>query len=434
MNDDGSDTATVRSSGVKPRRAHKKAKTGCADCRKRRVKCSEEKPQCRACCRRGVECYYPSFPAGSLSLGPSPATDETSPHPSSAQQFGQDCHLSPIPSLSLISCSATFRDRSHEQSAKFCMQDMALLHHWTVSTSLDVYKNSSLSITCQVTFPQIAFRYSFVMQALLALTSLHIAYLEPLERLRYTTDAARYHNEGLQGFKKAMHERSDEVADALFAWSSLNLFYVFAISGRLGKGIWEEPGAGDRKDRLLGKSYIPMIRGVQVVLMPSYDIMSQGALRGLLTLGNWDDIDPDKQLDAEDQCFCLTREVWENNPDAAIYEETLHILRRCRMFMAQFSNMNNEVIEESPCDRSWQGAFLFVPLSPEKYFTLLQQRQPPALILYAFYGALLHSTNDSWFMEGWGYDIVEVVDDLLGSYWRHWIAWPLEVVGLQLKN
>ncbi|KAF5667246.1 UPC2-like regulatory protein [Fusarium heterosporum] len=334
MNDDGSDTATVRSSGAKPRRAHKKAKTGCADCRKRRVKCSEEKPQCRACCRRGVECHYPSFPARSLSSGPSPATDETSPNFS----------------------------------------------------------------------------------------------------LRYTTDAARYHNEGLQGFKRVMHQRSDDVADALFAWSSLNLFYVFAISGRLGKGIWEESGAVDRKDRLLGKNYIPMIRGIQAVLTPSYDILSQGALRELLILGNWDDIDPDKQLDAEDQYFCLTREAWKNNPDAATYEETLHILRRCRMFMAQFSNMNDKVLEESSCNRSWQGAFLFVPLTPERYFTLLQQRQPPALVLYAFYGALLHSTNDSWFMEGWGYDIVEVVDDLLGSYWRHWIAWPLEVVGLQIKT
>ncbi|KAM0354934.1 hypothetical protein ACHAPU_000773 [Fusarium lateritium] len=313
---------------------------------------------------------------------------------------------------------------------------MALLHHWTVSTSLEVYKNSSLSVTCQVTFPQIAFKHPFVMQALLGVTSLHIAYLEPLERLRYTTDAARYHNEGLQGFKKVMHQTDDDTAHALFAWSSLNLFYVFAISGRLGKGFWEESGASDRKDRLLGKSYIPMIRGVQLVITPSFENIVHGPLREVLSIGNWDDIDPDKQqleLDAEDQCFCLAREAWKNNPDAATYEETLYLLRRCRMFMAQFSNMDNEVPEQSTLNRAWQGAFLFVPLAPDNYFSLLQQRQPPALILYAFYGALLHSTNDSWFMEGWGCDIVEVIDDLLGSYWRQWIAWPLEVVGLQAR-
>lgn len=34
------DAIAIRSSGAKPRRAHKKAKTGCADCRKRRVKVS----------------------------------------------------------------------------------------------------------------------------------------------------------------------------------------------------------------------------------------------------------------------------------------------------------------------------------------------------------------------------------------------------------
>ncbi|KAG5807731.1 hypothetical protein H9Q74_007485 [Fusarium xylarioides] len=311
------------------------------------------------------------------------------------------------------------------------MEDMALLHHWTVATSLDVYKNSPLSIMCQVTYPKIAFQHPFVMQALLALTALHIAYLEPQERLRYTAEAAHYHSLGLQGFNEAISHSNEGMAEGLFVWSSVNLFYVFAASGRLGEGFWDESSWGGRKDRILGAGWIPMLRGIQTILMPYFEVLSAGQLREALNIGNWDDIDPDLVEDIEDKRFCRLREIWEHNPDASTYDDILYVLRRIRMFMAQFSTMDAEPPGSSVTNRAWQGAFLFVPFASERYFSLLHQRQPPALILYAFYGALLHSLNDSWFMEGWGYDIVGVVNDLLGSYWEHWISWPLAVVGLR---
>jgi len=314
------------------------------------------------------------------------------------------------------------------------MEDMALLHHWTVSTSLDVYKNSALSVICQVIFPKIAFEHPFVMQALLGLTALHIAYLEPQQRLRYTAEAARYHSQGLQGFNEAISQSNEEMADGLFVWSSLNLLYVFAASGRLGEGFWDESSWGGRKDRILGAGWVPMLRGVQTVLMPYFEVLAAGQLREALDIGNWDDMDPDLVEDIDDKRFCRMREIWEHNPDASTYEEILHVLRRIRMFMAQFSTMEAETPGSSVFNRAWQGAFLFVPFASERYFTLLHQRQPPALILYAYYGALLHSLNDSWFMEGWGHDIVGVVNDLLGSYWERWMSWPLEVVGLGTEN
>ncbi|KAL4728043.1 hypothetical protein ACLX1H_004752 [Fusarium chlamydosporum] len=289
-----------------------------------------------------------------------------------------------------------------------------------------------MSITYQIDVPQIAFKHEFVMQALLGLTILHIAYLEPQERLKHAAEASRYHNQSLRGFNEALKEAHDGIAESLFAWSSLNLLYVFGVSGRLGEGLWDESDWGSRKDRLLGMGWIPMLRGVQTVLTPSFFSLREGRFRELLMIGNYEELNLDEVDDPDDQYFCETKSVWKDHPDAQSYDDTLQVLRRCRAFIAQFSEMQSECPGESIFNRSWQGAFLFVPFAPEQYFSLLQQRQPPALILYAFYGALLHRfNNDSWFMEGWGHDIVEVVADLLGSYWRKWIAWPLQVVGLR---
>lgn len=53
---------------VKPRRrpipgkGHRKSTRGCFNCKRRRVKCSEDLPRCKHCVRRDVECEYPPRP------------------------------------------------------------------------------------------------------------------------------------------------------------------------------------------------------------------------------------------------------------------------------------------------------------------------------------------------------------------------------------
>ncbi|CAN3358257.1 hypothetical protein DICA3_F36818 [Diutina catenulata] len=40
------------------RRQHKNSKLGCSTCKKRRVKCDENFPECNNCIKRGVRCGY----------------------------------------------------------------------------------------------------------------------------------------------------------------------------------------------------------------------------------------------------------------------------------------------------------------------------------------------------------------------------------------
>ncbi|KAJ5108514.1 hypothetical protein N7456_005189 [Penicillium angulare] len=49
-----------RQSEFHSRRAHKKSRSGCLTCKKRRVKCDEGKPVCQRCKTRGIGCGYPS--------------------------------------------------------------------------------------------------------------------------------------------------------------------------------------------------------------------------------------------------------------------------------------------------------------------------------------------------------------------------------------
>ncbi|KAJ3536881.1 hypothetical protein NM208_g6533 [Fusarium decemcellulare] len=412
----------------KRRKPHTKSRNGCVDCRKRR--CSEEKPSCRACVRRRVRCQYRDEP----SLLPSPSSIQDGNTPTSSPSTHDTNQHSAHDSSSLflgyrtipIGCGS--QNSSHPS---FCIHDMALLHHWTVSTSHEIYKNSEISTFWQVVVPQIGFEHSFVMNGILGLAALHLAHLNPSEKHRHLVDAASHHSKALQGFQHALNSSDGQNSNALFIWSTLNLVYVFGISGRLSDDLENDSSRMNRNDRILGVEWIPMIRGIEAVVHPTHDAIESGPLGQLMNVGNWFELDPDSNPDAADQYFVRLRNSWEHSPDAETYEEALRVVRKCSFFITQFKDMDAETLNKWGYNRDWSGPLLFIVFAPKPYFDLLHQRQPPALILFAFFGALFHYQNDCWFLGGWGRNIVEVVDDILGGYWRSWIEWPLEVVGLR---
>ncbi|OLN88263.1 Sterol uptake control protein 2-like protein 1 [Colletotrichum chlorophyti] len=422
---------------LKRRRPHKKSKTGCLDCRKRRVKCGEERPSCRSCVRREIFCDYPGE-AHSANNQTSPAPeflDQTLPaRPSPASQLTRESsRVAPCPPTTpelTPGAALNATPASVVESPAFGIRDLALLHHWTVSTSVDIYKTPGPDALWQVIFPQIGFEYPFVAHAILSLAALHMAYIDGSYNSSYVTEATQHHETALAGFHDVVRNFTSEKSEALLAWSVLNILYVFSISKQLAAGV-ERDSPRARKDRVLGIEWIPMMRGVDAIVAPHYGALRDGRISPMLDLGNWNELDLDHAVsDLVDIELCRTRSAWGNSNDAETYEQALQILRRCRMYMLQFDSMDTRTLERWGYNRAWAAPLAVIHFAPQQYFTLLHQRQPPALVLFSYLGAFLHTLDDHWFLEGWGRDIVEVIDELLGSYWRPSIQWPLRVVGL----
>ncbi|RYP41685.1 hypothetical protein DL767_000890 [Monosporascus sp. MG133] len=422
------------------RKPHKKSKTGCIDCRRRRVKCGEERPSCRSCLRRGVSCEYPGQPRVGTHEASDPPVDDSSsvhsPRPSFDCQQKQERRTQNVtgPPLTSDATPGTVSALSNTvttSATAFGINDMALLHHWTVSTSINIFKVSDVNAFWQIIIPQIAFQHPFVTYAILSLAALHLAYINGTENSPHIMEANRHHNEALRGFRHAVNEITSDNSEALLVWSILNIIYVFGISKQLGDGVERDSPRSLRKDRVLGMEWIPMMRGVEAVLHPTHNYLRFGRMNCIMSVGNWDDLDPDQiRSQPTDDYFRQTRDTWKSCSDAEIYDEALFILRKCRLYIEQFNSMDARTLDQWGCNRAWSGPLMFIYFAPQAYFKLLHQRQPPALILFAYFGALLHGLNEYWFLEGWGRDIVEVVDELLGSYWRPWISWPIEVVEL----
>ena len=42
-----------------PRKGHTKSRRGCFNCKRRRIKCNEKRPDCNHCIKAGLQCEYP---------------------------------------------------------------------------------------------------------------------------------------------------------------------------------------------------------------------------------------------------------------------------------------------------------------------------------------------------------------------------------------
>ena len=78
-----------------------------------------------------------------------------------------------------------------------------------------------------------------------------------------------------------------------------------------------------------------MLRGVGAVLQLGYDRVLQGPLKTMLDLGNWDEINPDRDPVAGDEHFCAVSRIWTtaqhqgvDDTDAAIYDQAVDLLRQ----------------------------------------------------------------------------------------------------------
>ncbi|KAH7008932.1 hypothetical protein EDB80DRAFT_763969 [Ilyonectria destructans] len=427
-------------SSLKRRKPHRKSRTGCVDCRRRRVKCDEERPACRACSRRDIDCQYSIEAQATVTLNHHAANDEQEDQRSPCGSASASNHTVPLgppaPRSASVETPATVSTSLSDavevfptSSESFSLNDLGLLHHWTVCTSVDIFRAPDTNDIWQTFFPQIGLQYPFVIHAILGLAALHVGHIDGSKRTASITEATNHHNQALYGFQNAINCVSQENSEALLTWSLLNVLYVFAISNPL-HNIQYDASPHSRTDRLLGVEWIPMMRGIDAVLQPTHNYLHFGRFSMIMSVGNWFELDPKQECsDSEDGHFCRTREAWKSSNDGDTYDEVLHMLRKCRLYSRQFRSMDAKDLEQWGYNRSWSAPLMFIHFAPESYFTLLHQRQPPALVLFAFFGALLHGINDYWFLEGWGKAIVEVIRDLLGSYWKPWISWPLQIVG-----
>jgi hypothetical protein len=313
------------------------------------------------------------------------------------------------------------------------MNDLILLHQWSVVTSLTIVNTPGVDHIWQTVMVQVGTQNPYVMQGIFSLTALHLAYLNPPNKHALMATAAQYHNRALRDFQTKIYNVDHHDSDALFASASINIFYVIAAFGNLYHGDANESSAV-RCARILGEEWITMIRGVNRLLQQIGERVKRGPLSSLLNLGNWDELDPDTTTAPYDAELQSLGSIWVGSADAPVYDESLYLLRKCCAWTTQFRDFPDHIppqLSSHPdwgYNRSWSGPFIWLSLVSDVYLLRLQQRQPAALLIFAHFGGLSAGLEGYWWMEGWGKNIVLAVADTVGSYWNVSMELPWKLV------
>lgn len=423
------------------KRSHSKSRTGCKQCKARRIKCDETPPYCLNCSKKNLTCEYQDFRDAFENIRLlTPATFKTQPSqpaaPSQSQFHGTGSArttLSPEPSWP-------------ERRGSFTLADLGYLHYYTMHTysTLSVIPSPTAQQRWQSEVPRLALSHPFLMHALLSVGAAHqTAMLPPHARAAADMHAARTHySAALTLFLDNVTDVDGERADALLCFSILVSQTTLYLESE-----------GSEADAISNfVSLLHVLHGATGVLSEC-----QGALRkseiGKGLLGHvWAAQDGRAQSasppghDGEFELACALEQLevvaeryvqqqqqhqqqyQQGSPDSMEMSSELPVLRnaitRLRLFFTMVSTRPS----------SWVY-FLTWPigLSPE-FAVLLQRRHPVALCVTAHWCVPLWHAPEKWYAGNWPKRLmVDIRGELAGTEWEDGIAWPLrETMGAEV--
>lgn len=224
---------------------------------------ARKKPSCRACLRHGIPCIY-RFRT---------VVDNTSPAPQAPN----------VPRFAVHLWDGLCGALTVQSQDNASVSDLRLLYQWITSTSATLAASREAEGYWRDAFTQIGFVHDFIMQAILSLAAMHLAYLHPYDHLRFLHKAMRHNAMAVRGMSHSIDRLDNDVADAVFAAALTNIVYVLCAYGPIGSAE-EAESLSDRASRLLGGDWSSMVRGVEAVLGPVYDLLKKGALAHMLDI------------------------------------------------------------------------------------------------------------------------------------------------------
>lgn len=390
------------------RKSHTKSRLGCRQCKQRKVKCDEARPECRRCASAGRHCSY----LASLPALPTPASSLATDVPST----------SPGPSHSSASTpgvrDASTTDHAHGDfhNPFFVAERYSLLH-----LELLLHLKSDLIDATRLVQPDICrvlnlayregLRVPYLMDELLALAAAHKSTLVTGEwRDSYRTESAKLQTRALSQVSLNPDVVTDDDSLALFTFSVILgqhvLFDVFSSTVDLPTMLDELVQCFDLHHGI--RATASKARNKMHGVLPSDDLVDPSYLRA----------DAQETATGTDCNGLLDRlqrsDVNQETIDE--YTDTVKILQYL-FDSVHFSRCRRIVVVQE-----W-----LVRVS-HRYIALLRQRRPEALVVLAHYAVLLHYARDYWTVGDSGRFLISSISTHLGGYWSDWLALPKQAL------
>lgn len=292
------------------------------------------------------------------------------------------------------------------------MQHVRLFHHLSTQT-LDSLR-SEIDTTCipfESVFKEVL-SAPYVMNELLALAAIHLSTLSPDQQNFHRHQSKELQTHALSILNQMAPEVDTETCVPLFVFSS-----ILGMHEMCEAFVFRDPVFEHFLDNLI--RYISLHQGVRAITSGSWHFLNESILGPLCKQGAAT-VTPIGTALGKTCSWLLglikTSEMDEEHRNSC--EQAILALQ--------------SILGGSHADVSGSlsiTAILAWPVILDKgYLDLLKIKEPHALVILAYYGALVHSRRDMWMCGDGGQFLVRHISDYLGDKWSGWLAWPIEVI------
>ncbi|KAI0400738.1 hypothetical protein F4802DRAFT_583837 [Xylaria palmicola] len=413
------------------RRSAKKSRLGCKECKRRHVKCDETRPSCANCNVRQLPCSFVTTVAHRIPRRPATAAIVPSPGPEAASSSvsdpcdepGRGGHAKPphhtpastTTSLSLVRPSLTV-DSIVATGQTFKLHHLELLHNFRTDVigghlldfgAIERYMNMAVAAAAQA---------PYLMDQVLALSAANMSAKRPHQRRFYRDEATHLQTRGLSLFNAAA---CTDVNDAFagFVFSTLLsqqvLFDAFSTRTDFAAFL----------DSLTAALHIS--GGVRVVSSRSWPfILAQYRDQAGMSMPN--DFVPDSGV-----VTLFTVKLCQLEALLVGANLSPSVSDPCKKALQFLRELSFDTSLNPPrfCAFRRTRIIHWAVITPTDFVKLLEQRQPEALVIVAYYALILHDTREYWLCgDDTGAFIIRSITGFLGKRWAGWLAWPNEVI------
>lgn len=430
-------------------RPHRKSRTGCKTCKRRKVKCDEGKP-CGNCNSFGVTC----------DLAPEAFVDVPSPVVS-AKRRGRG---RPRKDWTLEDTSASTPNSVLQEldGESLNIGQAELLLHFLNHTSRTLADDTPMIDFWKHNAPQIGVSQPFVLHLILALGAFHLTHKtcdssmmkptsSPSRRSRneYLSLARRHFTAGLSGFTAQLSHPTHDNCGALYLGAMVTTYCTFAdgptslddllICTTSPTSHEDEEGQSSCVHHAAITTahctWMPFVRGVHLLRSSFTPDVLFGGLMNPFNSGSSEETlsepvcvrDGFRRLDWEHSCLQLSDWVGGGSNDA------------CRLAMNGliciyaatygYSRADGGICYNGPSINQFVFGWLY--RMDQTFVECVRRREPRALLILAYYAVLLNqdTVRHGWYIEGWNSHIIDRVGKMLGEEnGRRFMQWPEQVV------
>ncbi|KEF61860.1 uncharacterized protein A1O9_03431 [Exophiala aquamarina CBS 119918] len=388
-----------------PRRPHKKSRHGCSECKRRHIKCDEHHPTCVNCKTASLRCAFssddsPRSTATSISAVVDSGISETSTPVMTRPDIIQDHNV-----------AGPLDTTAANAESPLNMDHLELLHHYCTATYQTFASEDELQRVWKVVVVRMGVSFPPLMYELLSIAALHLAHTRP-------QNAAWYHRKSIELQTQAL---STFTAQRNVDESNCGPVLVFA--SLLGLHMLCDPD-GTQDSDFRSNQYL------------NHVIRTVGLLRGVkgLTFANWEqqlrqtDLkpllqvqQPAKPYDIPQPCTDLAMIAHHSDLSSeasAAYSRAIERL--------QWAFCVSRTDSQRHSTSNWLLAW---PIQlDEEYLDLLSRRKPEALIILAYFGALMVDYEDCWAVGDKGLVLIREISEQLDPRWERWMEWPVSLL------